>query len=291
VFAIENGALTTSESIILTSAFFILHFKMSLFDTHAHLDQEEFAADLPAVIERARQAGVGQILGVGIDLASSRSIVRLAEEYPEIYAAVGIHPNSAAGAGTDDWAEIVKLADHPRVAAIGETGLDRYWDHTPIELQIEYFQRHLKLSQDRNLPVVIHCRDAAEDLMPLLRQAAGRARLKGILHAFSGDVSMAQECVELGLHISFAGNATYKNKKFETLRSASLTVPMDRLLIETDSPYLIPEPLRGKQKRNEPALVVHTARRLAELRNMALSDLEQQTTENARRLFGVKAKM
>jgi len=257
------------------------------FDTHAHLDQEEFDADRPAVIQRARQAGVEGILGVGIDFASSLRAVQLAENHAEVFAAVGIHPNSAAGADAEDWDRIVELADHPRVVAIGETGLDRYWEHTPFSVQEEYFERHISLSRERDLPVVIHCREAAEDLMPMLRRAAARAALKGILHAFSGDARMAGECVDLGLHVSFAGNVTYKNKKFEPLRLAAAAVPLDRLLIETDSPYLTPEPLRGREKRNEPALVAHTAQRLAELRGIPLSELERQTTTNACRLLGL----
>ena len=257
------------------------------FDTHAHLDQSEFDADRPAVIDRARRAGVQRILSVGTDLASSQKAVSLSEEHPEIFAAVGIHPNSAAAADANDWDRLLDLIAHPRVVALGETGLDRYWDFTPLSLQQEYFQRHLSLSRERNLPIVIHCRDAAEDLMPMLREAAARSPLKGILHAFSGDARMAGECVELGLHISFAGNVTYKNKKFEPLRLAAAAAPPDRLLIETDSPYLTPEPLRGREKRNEPAWVAHTALHLAELRGVALSDLEQQTAANAQRLFGL----
>jgi TatD DNase family protein len=258
-----------------------------LFDTHVHLDQEEFDADRTAVIDRARQAGVELILAVGTDLASSRKTVRLAEDHAEIFAAAGIHANSAAQADPGDWDQIVKLADHPRVVAVGETGLDRYWDYTPFALQQEYFDRHLSLSQERNLPIVIHCRDAASDLMPMLRRAAAQAPLKGILHAFSGDARMAAECLELGLHVSFAGNVTYKNKKFEQLRLAAAAVPLDRLLIETDSPYLTPEPLRGHEKRNEPAWVAYTAQFLAQLRGMAVVELEQQTTLNGRRLFSI----
>jgi TatD DNase family protein len=262
-------------------------FSMSFLDSHAHLDQEEFAADLAAVIERAREARVEQMLAVGVTLASSRAAVELAERHEEIYAAVGIHPNSSIEAAAGDWTKIVELAAHPRVVALGETGLDRYWDYAPLAVQMDYFDRHLRLAQERNLPMVIHCRDAAEDLMPMLREAAGRGTLRGIVHAFSGDAPMAEECVALGLHVSFAGNVTYTNKKFEPLRSAALAVPADRLLIETDSPYLTPEPLRGRQKRNEPAYVVHTARRLAELRGVPLEELERQTTANARRLFGL----
>jgi TatD DNase family protein len=258
---------------------------MPLFDTHAHLDQEEFDVDRAAVIERAVAAGVEQILCVGVDAASSAAAVKLADEFPQVYAAVGIHPNSAAAAKTDDWERIFKLLDHPRVVAIGETGLDRYWDTVPFELQQENFLRHLQLSRERNLPVIIHCRDAQEDLLPMLHVAAAAGPLRGILHAMSGDAVMAEECVALGLHISFAGNVTYKNKKFEVLRAAAVVVPDDRLLVETDSPYLTPEPYRGKQKRNEPANVVYTAAFLAELRDQSQEEIADRTFQNAQSLF------
>jgi TatD DNase family protein len=261
---------------------------MPLFDTHAHLDQEEFDADRAATVERAVAAGVEHILCVGVTADSSEAAVRLAEEFPQIYAAVGIHPNSAAAALSGDWNRIEKLLDRPKVVALGETGLDRYWNETPLELQREYFLRHLRLSRDRELPVIIHCRDAAEDLMPLLRDAAEEGPLRGVLHAFSGDAAMAEECVTLGLHVSFAGNATYKNKKFETLRAAAARVPLDRMLVETDSPYLTPEPLRGKQKRNEPANVVHTAAFLSQLRNASSDEFNRQIAENSRRLFRIR---
>jgi TatD DNase family protein len=260
---------------------------MPLFDTHAHLDQQDFNVDRAAVIERAMAAGVEQILCVGVDVESSTAAVRLADEFPQIYAAVGIHPNSTAAAAPDDWVRIIKLLDCPKVVALGETGLDRYWDTVPIELQQEYFQRHLHLSHERGLPIVIHCRDAWEELMPMLRAAAADKPIKGIMHAMSGDAAMAVECLTLGLHISFAGNVTYKNKKFDPLRVAMLSVPMDRLLVETDSPYLAPEPLRGKQKPNEPANVLHTATFLARLRGISQEEFEFQTTDNARRLFGL----
>ena len=152
--------------------------------------------------------------------------------------------------------------------ALGETGLDRYRDFAPLKLQQEFLDRHLRMAQERDLPVVIHCRDAAGDLMPMLRAAAARGPLCGILHAFSGDAALAAECLALGLHISFAGNVSYSNKKFDMLRAAARIVPDDRLLIETDSPYLVPQVFRGKQKRNEPAHVVHTAALLAELRGV-----------------------
>jgi TatD DNase family protein len=257
---------------------------MPLFDTHAHLDQEDFNADRTAVVERAVAAGVEHILCVGVTAESSAAAVRLAEEFPQVRAGVGIHPNSTAAATAGDWDRILKLLDHPRVAALGETGLDRYWNDAPFEIQQAYFLRHLRLSRERGLPVIIHCRDAADDLMPLLRTAAESGPLLGVLHAFSGDAAMALQCAALGLHLGFAGNVTYKNKKFEPLRAAAAAVPLDRLLVETDSPYLSPEPLRGK--RNEPANVAHTASFLARLRGIPREEFDKQTTENARRLFG-----
>jgi TatD DNase family protein len=256
-------------------------------DTHAHLDQEEFAADRDAVVLRARQASVETIVCVGVSADTSQSALRLAEQFAEIRAAVGIQPNSCAEALPGDWERIVAMADQPRVVALGETGLDRFWDFTPLALQQEYFAWHLQLAQERDLPVIIHCRDADADVLAMLRQAAVRGPLRGVLHAFSGDAAMAAECVALGLHISFAGMVTYTNKKFEPLRAAAAAVPDDRILIETDSPYLVPHPLRGKQKRNEPALVLHTAAMLAQLRGVPLDVFAAQTTANAKRLFGL----
>jgi len=254
------------------------------FDTHAHLDQPEFDADRGDVIARARAAGVETILCPAMSAASSRAVLQLAEEF-DLPAAVGIHPNSTAEAAADDWARVAALVGHRRVVALGETGLDRYWDFAPLALQQEYLDRHLRLAQEHDLPVILHCRDAAAELMPLLRAAAARGPLRGVLHAFSGDAGLAAECVALGLYISFAGNVTYTNKKFASLRAAVETVPDDRLLTETDSPYLVPQVFRGKQKRNEPANVVHTAAFLAELRGVSVDRIGELTTSNAQRLF------
>jgi TatD DNase family protein len=253
-------------------------------DTHCHLDQPEFDADRDEVIARARAAGVGTMLCVAVSAASSRAVVQLAET-DKLWAAVGIHPNSAAEAADDDWPAVTSLVAHPRVVAVGETGLDRYWDHTPLALQQEYLERHLRLAQEHGLPVILHCRDANAELLPMLQAAAARGPLCGIMHAFSGDQAFASECLALGLYLSFAGNVTYSNKKFEPLRAVAKTVPADRLLVETDSPYLVPQIFRGKQKRNEPAHVVHTAAFLAELRGVTVDELAMQTTANAQRLF------
>ena len=254
---------------------------MPLIDTHAHLDQPEFDADRPAIVARARAAGVEAIVAIGVTADSSAAVVRLAGEYPEVYAAVGIHPNYCAEAAAGDWDRVVALASEPRVVALGETGLDCYRDHAPLELQQEVFARHLQLSQERDLPFVVHMRASEAPVMAMLREARQRGPLTGVMHSFTGDATMAAECVELGLYISFAGMTTFK--KSDDLRAVAATVPADRILIETDSPYLAPDPLRGK--RNEPANVVHTARRLAATRGESFEEFAAQTTANARRLF------
>jgi TatD DNase family protein len=260
----------------------------SLLDTHAHLDIEDFDPDRPAVIARAREAGVAAVICPGISAGSSGAAVQLAEAEPEVYAAVGIQPNYCAQAAPGDWERVVALAGHPRVVAVGETGLDRHWDYTPFAVQQDFFDRHLRLAQARRLPVIIHCREAEADAIAMLREAAGRGPLEGVLHAFSGDRTFAGECLALGLCISFAGAVTYTNKKFGPLREAARAIPEDRLLIETDSPYLVPHPLRGREKRNEPAHLILTAQCLAELRGVGLEQLAAQTTANARRLFGLR---
>jgi TatD DNase family protein len=258
---------------------------MTYIDTHAHLDQQEFDDDRRGVIARARRAGVEHIQCVGVTAASSESAVELAQSHPEIFAAVGIHPNSAAESQGDDWDRVLALLARPRVVAIGETGLDRHWDFTPWEQQKEYFDRHLRLAQQRDLPVIIHCREAEADVLAMLREAAARGPLRGVIHAFSGDAAMAAECLELGLYVGFAGNVTYSNRKFQPLRAAAAGIPRDRLLLETDSPYLVPHPFRGKRDRNEPSLVLLTAQALADLRGQDLAELAADTTANARELF------
>jgi TatD DNase family protein len=257
---------------------------MPYFDTHAHLDQADFDADRDDVIARAREAGVAAILCPGVSADSSAAVTKLAGQY-DLLAAVGIHPNSTHETAPGDWERIVGMLDEPCVVALGETGLDRYRDYAPLALQKEYLDRHLRLAQDRDVPVILHCRDAQDDLLEALRAAVGCGPIRGVVHAFSGDTAFAAECLALGLHVSFAGNVTYSNKKFEPLRAAARAVPADRLLIETDSPYLVPQVFRGKQRRNEPTGVIHTATFLAELRGVPLQQLAAATTENARRLF------
>ena len=257
-------------------------------DTHAHLDAEEFNDDREEVIARNREAGIAAMICPGITAESSEAVVRLAAEHDGLFAAVGIQPNYGVHASDADWERMVALVGQPKVVAIGETGLDRYWDFTPFDVQQDFFDRHLRLAQQHDLPVILHCREAAPDMLPMLREAVARGPLRGVMHSFSEDAPTAEACLELGLYVSFAGAVTYTNKKFESLREAAKMIPADRLLLETDSPYLVPHPLRGKQQRNEPANLVLTARRLAELRGVSVEEIAVQTTANARRLFGLQ---
>ncbi len=252
------------------------------FDTHTHLFDERFQPDLPTVLERASTAGVSRILCLGIDRESNHTAVQLAQKYPQVWAAVGLHPNYLQ---PGDWDDVVRLAERePRVVAIGETGLDRYWKDTPLPVQETYFQYHLGLARRLGKPVVIHCREAQEQVVRLLRQEYDRhGPIRGIMHAFSGDRITAQNCWEMGLHISFAGMVTYP--KADSLRQVVPEVPLERLLLETDSPYLPPQPVRGR--RNEPAFLVHTAQQIASLRGLTCEQLAEVTTANARALFGI----
>jgi TatD DNase family protein len=257
---------------------------VALIDTHAHLDDERFAADLPAVLDRARAAGVARVIAVGTTAASSRQCVALARQYPALRATVGIQPNHVAEAAPGDWDEVVALAAGPEVVGLGETGLDRYWDRTPFPQQEDYFARHLALSRQVGRAVVIHCREAEADVVRMLRDDFDRhGPVRAVMHSFAGDPATARACLDMGLYISFAGMLTYKNA--EALRAVAAQIPLDRLLVETDSPYLAPVPVRGK--RNEPAFVAHTAAVLASLKQVSPDVLAEQTTRNAHALFGL----
>ncbi|HTU27340.1 MAG TPA: TatD family hydrolase [Pirellulales bacterium] len=256
-----------------------------LVDTHAHLDQEEFDADRPEVVERAADAGVTQIVAVGTTARASQKCVELAQQFSIVWAAVGIQPNYTAQVEAGDWDRVAALAKGPKVVALGETGLDRYWDYAPLAVQQDYFDRHLRLSQASGLPFIVHTRESDADVLAMLREARARGPLRGVMHSFTGTAETAAECVELGLYISFAGMVTFK--KSDALRVVAATVPAERILIETDSPYLSPHPLRGK--RNEPANLVHTAGVLADVRGVSPDEFARQTTENAHRLFGLVA--
>lgn len=259
---------------------------VELFDTHAHLDDPRFDADRDEVVARANETGVVAIVTIGTTAQTSRKCVAIAGEYSIVYAAVGIQPNYVAESQTDDWQRIETLVDRPKVVAIGETGLDRHWDFTPFDQQMEYFSRHLRLSRSTGLPVVIHCREAERDVVAMLREQYDQeGPIHGVMHSFSGDLATAEACLQMGLYISFAGMVSYK--KSQPLREVAAAVPRDRLLAETDSPYLPPQPVRGK--RNEPAFIRYTLECLAEARNEPLEGLAAATAANARRLFAIDA--
>ena len=252
-----------------------------LVDTHAHLMDTAFANDLPAVLERAAAAGVVAMVCVGYDEASSVAAVALADEYPHIVAAVGIHPNSSGAARPGAFERIEELAAHPRVVGIGETGLDNFRKRTPPAVQREWFERHLDLAARRNLPVIIHNRDADAEVAPIVLEWSRRTGGRGVLHCFSGDDAMLTAGLDAGFMISFAGPLTYKNARELPLRAQR--APLDRVVVETDCPYLPPHPHRGQ--RNEPAHIQLTAAMLAELKGVPLETIEQATTENALRIF------
>ncbi|MGC1275352.1 MAG: TatD family hydrolase [Planctomycetaceae bacterium] len=256
---------------------------MQLFDTHCHLDEPAFDGDRDDTMARARSIGVVGMLTIGTTAGSSVAAVELASRHDDVFAAVGIQPNYVAEEKPGDWDRIVALAGEPQVVAIGETGLDRYWDYTPFESQGEAFDRHLELSRTIGKPFVVHCREAETDVVAQLRNAAAAGPLHGVMHSFSGDLATAEACLELGLFISFAGMVTFKRN--DALRAVAKAVPLDRILIETDAPYLAPMPHRGK--RNEPGYIAHTAAVLAEAHGMAPVEFALATTANARRLFGI----
>jgi TatD DNase family protein len=254
-----------------------------LIDTHAHLDEEAFDPDRAEVVARAEASGIVRIVTIGTTADTSRRAVAVAAKFPSVYAAVGIQPNYAAQAKAGDWEAIESLAAERKVVAIGETGLDRYWDYAPFDVQIDYFQRHIGLAQRLKRPFVVHCREAEAETIAQLREAAGRGPLEGVMHSFTGSLETARACLELGLYISFAGMLTYK--KSQALRDLVKEIPLERIVVETDAPYLAPQPMRGK--RNEPSFVRVTANALAELAGISQEEFVRQTTANACRLFGL----
>lgn len=257
-------------------------------DTHAHLLDDALRPNIDEVLHRCRQSHVTRLVCVAVDAATSREGCTLHQDPPlrttppQIYSSVGIHPNYAHLEEAGDWSDIAVLFDHPRVVAIGETGLDRYWDDCPFDIQVRNFQRHLEASRATGLPVIVHSRDCDQDMLEVLRLEFQRGPIRGIMHSFTGSHEMAHECVAMGMHISFSGILTYK--KNDTLRAVATSIPCDRLLVETDAPYLSPEPHRSKRP-NEPSMVVHTASVLANCIGVSLSELSQRTTSNALRLF------
>ena len=257
---------------------------MELVDSHCHLDDKKFDEDRSAVIERAREAGLRYILSIGTgdgppDLESA---VRLANKYPWVFATVGVHPNDAPKADAHSFADLERLIKHPKVSAIGEIGLDYHWG-VPKEIQLPLFMRQLEIAAQAQMPVIIHTRDAWADTIEVLRTHWSGTGLGCVMHCFTGNADQARECLDLGFHLAFGGVATFP--KAAEIREAARITPSDRLLIETDSPYLAPVPYRGK--RNEPAFVAHTARAIADVRTVSIEQFAAETTANFERLFGV----
>jgi TatD DNase family protein len=250
-------------------------------DTHAHLEMAAFDGDREAVLARAAEAGLTAIVTVGTTLPDCEMAVALTRLYKPVYAAVGIHPHEVKQIDAATYDALLVLARQEKVVAIGEIGLDFFYDLSPREVQLRRFQEQLGLAEELDLPVIIHDREAHQEIIEILRPRKGR--LRGVLHCFSGDWAMACECLDLGFHLSVAGPVTYK--KADQLRAVAREMPLERLLIETDAPYLAPQPYRGK--RNEPAYVVETAKYIAEMRGIPVDELERQTAANACRLFGI----
>ncbi len=254
---------------------------MDFFDSHCHLDPMRYGGDLPDVLAKARAAGVTGLTVIGTRAADSEAAADLAGREQGLACAAGIHPNDVHEAEPDEWDRITRLVASGRVQAVGETGLDWYRDVAPRDLQRDFFERHIRLAQKLGLPLVVHTRESIRDALDMLREALSRGPLAVVLHAFTGTAAEAAEAVDLGCHLGFAGMVTFRSAA--DLRTVATTVPLERLLIETDSPFLSPEPFRGR--RNEPGHVVHTARCLAIARGEPLEKFAAATTANARRLF------
>jgi TatD DNase family protein len=255
-----------------------------LIDSHAHIQGKEYAGEVEAVIARAREAGIDKIIAVGGagELSSNHDAVALANSYDNVYATVGMHPHDAKDVGPEELISLRDLTVHPKVIAVGETGLDYYYSHSPREVQRRVFADFIQLARETGLPLVVHERDAAQDAVQLLR-SEGNGDLGGVLHCFTGNYEAARAYLDLGFYLSFTGIITFKNA--EPLRDVVRRVPLEKMLIETDSPYLTPVPHRGK--RNEPAYVRLVAEAMAKIKAVSLEEVAQITTDNVGNLFKI----
>lgn len=253
-----------------------------LFDTHVHLNIEQFDEDREAVIARAKAAGVEKMVVVGFDHQTIKKAIELAETYSYIYAAVGWHPVDAIDFTDDDLRWLEELAGHEKVVALGEMGLDYYWDKSPKDVQKNVFRKQIALAKKVKLPIIIHNREATDDVIQLLQEEQAE-EVGGIMHCFAGEVKHVQPCLDMNFYISLGGPVTFKNAKAP--KEVAKIIPSDRLLIETDCPFLAPHPHRGK--RNEPMYVRLVAEEIASLRETTIEEVEKTTTENAERLFGI----
>ena len=253
-----------------------------LIDSHCHLDMKDFDKDRTEVLERARKGGINHMITIGIDVKSSERALALARRYDDISATVGCHPHDADACRNADLEKLAEMALDPEVVAWGEIGLDYYRHYSETENQRKIFQAQLELAHTANLPVIIHDREAHEEVYALLKRM-GKGDRKGVIHCFSGDKDLASAFIALGYYISIPGTVTYKNASL--IKEVAAAIPLDRMLVETDAPFLAPAPRRGK--RNEPALVIHTARKIAELRNISFETVAEQTLRNVEMLFGL----
>ncbi len=253
-----------------------------LFDTHCHIDEERFDVDRDQMLIRMRENGVGYCVCVGSDMETSRRSMAFAQNAPGVYAAVGIHPHEAKYFKPDDILTLKSWFSHSKVVALGEIGLDYYYDHSPRDIQREACAAQLALGYKENMPVIFHVRDAHGDMLDIMRAQGGKLP-RGILHCYSGSWESAKEYLKMGFYLSIAGPVTFK--KAPSQWEVAQNVPLERLLIETDSPYLAPEPMRGR--RNEPAFVLHVAEKIAALRNISLQELAAATTKNAKDLYRI----
>ena len=256
-----------------------------LVDSHCHLDYPDLAPDLAGVLARAANAGVGAMVTIGTRLAEFARVRAIAEAHPQVFCSVGIHPHEAANENADT-ATLVAYARHPRVVAIGETGLDYFYDKSPRPQQQANVRAHIAAARESGLPLIVHTRDAEADTAAILKDGAGQGGLTGVLHCFTSSRWLAEQAIELGVYVSISGIVTFRNA--EALRETVKALPLDRLLVETDSPFLAPVPVRGRPC--EPAYVAHTAAKVAELKGVSLAELAAATTANFRTLFA-KAKL
>jgi TatD DNase family protein len=252
-----------------------------LVDSHCHLDFPGLVEERDAVLARARVAGVGMIQTIGTRLSTFEQVVAIAEANHGVYCSVGVHPHRAAKEPLDEPAQLLAWAEHPRVIGIGESGLDYYYDHSPRDVQAAVFRLHIEAARQSGLPLIVHTRDADRDTADLLRTAMAEAPFAGVIHCYSSSPELGFAAVEMGLYLGLGGILTFK--KSDQLRATVRELPLERLLLETDAPYLAPEPFRGR--RNEPAYVAHVAATLAEVKDLALAEVETATTDNFFRLF------
>lgn len=256
-----------------------------IFDTHTHLNVEQFKDEIPEVMERARELGVSEMAVVGFDTSTIEKSLELSHTYENIYSIIGWHPTEAGSYTKEIETKLQQQLEDERVVALGEIGLDYYWMEDPKEVQDKVFRRQIAIAKEMNLPISIHTRDAIEDTYKILKEEKIH-NIGGIMHSFSGDAEWAKRFLDLGMHISFSGVVTFK-KAFEVHEAASF-VPLDKLLVETDAPYLAPMPYRGK--RNEPGYTRYVVEKLAELRNLPFEEVAKITQENAHKLFRIGAK-